>query len=177
MQEIWKPITGYEDRYEVSSLGMVRSYKKSRNGWQILKPRTSKSRGLITGYLRVALQKQNTYKNFCVHKLVAQEFIPNPENKPQVDHIDGDIFNNTLSNLRWVTQKENNNNPIHLTKCRKYYKPVLCKETGVVYKNIYEVIEKLGVSYYSLYACVVEQRINVCGGYHWCFVEKPIDNP
>lgn len=171
MEEIWKTIEGYENKYEVSSLGRVRSYKPNKNDWQILKPRTSKSKGLITGYLRVGLRKNNIFKNLCVHKLVAKAFIPNPENKPQVDHIDGNIFNNTVDNLRWVTQKENNNNPVSLNKRRKYLKPILCIETGIVYKNIYEVVDKLNISYYSLYSCVVEKRINISGGYHWKYVE------
>lgn len=171
MEEIWKAIEGYENKYEVSSLGRVRSYKPSKNDWQILKPRTSKSKGLVTGYLRVGLRKNNIFKIFCIHKLVAKAFIPNPENKPQVDHIDGNIFNNTVDNLRWATQKENNNNPVSLNKHRKYLKPILCIETGIVYKNMYEIIDQLGIPYTTIYNCVISKINKTMSGYHWKFVE------
>lgn len=141
MKETWKPVKGYEKYYEVSNTGNVRSLdrvlrsdtlfgknktfiKKGR----ILKPRTSKSRGLATGYYRVMLNG----KNKCIHKIVAESFIPNPENKPQVDHIDGDISNNSVMNLRWVTPKENNNNPI--TRAR-YRSTMHAKKTLQEYEN------------------------------------------
>lgn len=127
MEETWKPVKGYEEYYEVSNTGNVRSLDRSvrsetlfgknkdfiKKG-RILKPRTSKSKGLTTGYYRVMLNG----KNKCIHKLVAEAFIPNPENKTQVDHIDGDIGNNAVNNLKWVTQKENNNNPITRARYR-----------------------------------------------------------
>lgn len=119
--EIWKDIKNYEGLYQVSNLGRVRSLdrvihnsgligkdktfiKKGR----ILSPRTSKSRGLVTGYYRVYLTDGRKGYNKCIHKLVAETFIPNPENKPQVDHIDKDVTNNAVTNLRWCTQLENN---------------------------------------------------------------------
>lgn len=127
MQEIWKDVKGYEGFYQVSNLGRVRSLDRfvENNGafgnpkfigikGKLLKPRTSKSKGLKTGYYRVALSG----KNCCVHKLVANAFIPNPFNKPQVDHIDCDVSNNRVENLKWVTQKENRNNP--LTKRKRF---------------------------------------------------------
>ena len=80
--------------------------KKHLIGWtefREVKPR------LVCGYLQVFLS--GSRKTAYVHRLVARAFIPNPENKPTVDHIDGDRTNNNLTNLRWATQKENNNNP------------------------------------------------------------------
>lgn len=103
--------------------------------------------------------------------MVAKAFIPNPENKPQVDHIDGNIFNNTVDNLRWATQKENNNNPVSLNKHRKYLKPILCIETGIVYKNMYEIIDQLGIPYTTIYNCVISKINKTMSGYHWKFVE------
>ncbi len=126
-EEIWKDVVGYENKYQVSNLGRVRSLdrfikntgsfgdaKFVRIKGKLLKPRTSKSKGLKTGYYRVLLSG----KNYCIHKLVANAFIPNPLKKPQVDHIDCDISNNKVENLKWVTQKENRNNP--LTKIKQY---------------------------------------------------------
>lgn len=124
MEEIWKNIKGYEGLYQVSNMGRVRSFRKKRwikNNGKLLKGRSSKSRGLKTGYYRVCLcDKENISKNFCIHKLVAEAFIPNPENKTQVDHINCDVADNRVQNLRWATQTENNNNPETIKKKGKY---------------------------------------------------------
>lgn len=118
MVEIWKDIKGYEGVYQVSNIGRVKRLKRSFDcatayGGRvtlkelILKPRyDSKVRGLKHGYFRVSLKG----KNFCIHRLVAESFIPNPDNKPYVDHIDTNIENNKASNLKWVTALENNRN-------------------------------------------------------------------
>lgn len=106
MDEIWKDIEGYEGDYQVSNLGRVKSLpKKCWNGkgyWfkdgRILIPVKSKK-----GYLNVWCRK-NIFK---VHRLVANAFIPNPQNLPQVNHIDGDKTNNCVTNLEWVTDGEN----------------------------------------------------------------------
>lgn len=90
-----KPIPGYEG-YEVTSWGRV-----LRNG----KPITQETH--CKGYKRVDLYKGSERKHYKVHRLVAEAFIPNPENKPQVNHIDGNNQNNSISNLEWVTNDEN----------------------------------------------------------------------
>jgi hypothetical protein len=97
MSEIWKTIENYET-YSVSTFGNVRNDKTGR----ILKgvPNTN-------GYLMVMLP--NT-KGYLIHRLVAFAFIPNPKNKEQVDHINNDISNNNLTNLRWATKFENGMN-------------------------------------------------------------------
>ena len=122
--EIWKDIQGYEGLYQVSNLGRVKSLGrnikkpllKSGYCWQeerILKPYKNRK-----GYLNVRLCKDSRTKDFQIHRLVAIAFIPNPENKPQIDHINADKTNNNVNNLRWVTCKENIRNPlnmVHLT--------------------------------------------------------------
>lgn len=103
MEEIWKDIKGYEGLYQVSSEGRVKS--KARNGnWKekILKPVKTKD-----NYFIVGLCKNGKSKNKRINRLVAEAFIPNPENKPEVNHIDGNKHNNKISNLEWVTTKEN----------------------------------------------------------------------
>ena len=97
-EEIWKDIEEYEGLYQVSNLGRVYSVK--RNKYKKL----SKDKD---GYLFVCISKQGKHKGYRVHRLVAQAFIPNPENKPQINHIDGDKTNNVMKNLEWVTCKEN----------------------------------------------------------------------
>ena len=118
--EIWKDVQGYEGLYQVSNLGRIKSLGRfvdrlaSGHCWQeerILKPHKTKY-----GYLNVILSKKGKTKTFSVHRWVALAFIPNPENKPQIDHINADKTNNTVNNLRWVTCKENINNPLTLVK-------------------------------------------------------------
>jgi hypothetical protein len=110
MEEIWKEIKGYEGLYQVSNLGRVKSLSKVKelyNGGlyntkdKILTPRIS------NGYISVSLHKHNKGITKLIHRLVAEAFIPNPEGKPQVNHIDGNKTNNILSNLEWNTRSEN----------------------------------------------------------------------
>ena len=96
--EIWKPIPDYED-YQISTFGRVKSFK--RGAQKILKPMIGR------GYLRIALTRNGKTKIFSVHRLVTLAFIPNPQNKPQINHIDGCKLNNFVDNLEWMTASEN----------------------------------------------------------------------
>ncbi|WP_242227195.1 NUMOD4 domain-containing protein [Bacillus cereus group sp. BfR-BA-01315] len=98
MTEIWKDIEGYEGYYQVSNTGKIKNKRNSR----IRKNCLTKY-----GYLNVQLLISGKDKTFQVHRLVAQAFIPNPNNKTQVNHIDGNKLNNNIDNLEWVTPKEN----------------------------------------------------------------------
>jgi len=104
--EIYIPIKGYENLYEVSNLGNVRSLPrlKGRAGRVLKQERIVKS---ATTYKRVSLCKEGKVKRFAVHRLVASAFLPNLENKPEVNHIDFNGSNNNLTNLEWCTRKEN----------------------------------------------------------------------
>lgn len=121
MDEIWKDIDGYEGLYQISNLGNVKGLpKKTKFGNRIkqypcryLKASVSKR-----GYYVVSLQKDCMSKTFTVHRLLMIAFVPNPENKRAIDHIDTNKLNNNLDNLRWCTDKENSNNHITLEKNR-----------------------------------------------------------
>ena len=109
--EIWKPIVGYEGLYEVSNLGNVRSLNYNHTN----KPKLLKQDLCNNNNLRVTLYNR-TKKRFLVHRVVAEAFIPNPYNKPEIDHINTIRTDNRVENLRWVTHSENMNNPITHTK-------------------------------------------------------------
>lgn len=94
----WKLIEGFDGIYSVSNYGEVRN---NRTG-KLMKPSKNEK-----GYLHINLMKNGKRKNMRINRLVAQVFIPNPENKPQVNHIDFNRANNCVSNLEWVTGKEN----------------------------------------------------------------------
>ena len=110
--EEWKPIAGFENRYEVSNLGQVKSLNFHRSG----KPQILKQYSDRYGYMKVFLYRNGKPHYLTVHRLVAEAFILNPENKETVDHIDCNRKNNNVENLRWVTAKENNQHSHNLGK-------------------------------------------------------------
>lgn len=121
MIEIWKDIKGYENLYQVSNLGNVKSLDKYINngtGLFFKKGQNLKIK-VYKGYCYIRLNKNGEQKQFLLHRLVAEHFIPNPENKPCIDHINTDKTDNRIENLRWVTQKENVNNPLSINKMKQ----------------------------------------------------------
>lgn len=107
MKEIWKIIEDYPN-YEISSWGRVRSLNyKGKGSVGVLKPRIN---GI--GYALIWLYKDGVGKTFSIHRLVAKAFLPNPEGKTEIDHINAKRSDNRLDNLRWVSSSENSQNPI-----------------------------------------------------------------
>lgn len=110
--EIWKPIKGYENKYEVSNLGRVKSLERydkyNRHIYEkILIPKKHSG-----GYLRVGLSR----KDYYIHRLVAEAFIDNPNNKKYINHIDGNKTNNKVENLEWCTANENMQHAYYVLK-------------------------------------------------------------
>mgnify|MGYP004477016409 CR=1 FL=1 len=126
MEEIWKDIEGFEGLYQVSNLGRVKSLNYRRTG----KEKVVKGWYDKNFYRHVTLRVNGKDKQFLVHRLVAETFIPNPQNKPFVNHIDEKSSNNNAENLEWCTHKENMN---HGT-CTERMKRKLSK--GVVGVNV-----------------------------------------
>lgn len=102
MKEIWKTIDRYGGLYQVSNLGRVRNCDGL-----VMSQKPSKD-----GYVRILLYKDGKYKAEYAHKLVANAFIPNPDNKPEINHIDANKSNNYVDNLEWVTRSENHHHAV-----------------------------------------------------------------
>jgi len=158
MNEIWKDIKGYKGLYQVSNLGKIKSIKRN----VILIPAKNHK-----GYLIVSLTKNNDKKTFSLHRLVAETFISNTENKPQVNHINCIKTDNRVCNLEWNTQSENqkhafanglqtnigNNNP----RCRKINQYDLDGNFIKTWNSIYDITQELGYSRSSIWRCCVDK--------------------
>lgn len=107
MEEIWKPVTGYEGLYEVSNLGRVKSLRNNI----IMKDFLSNK-----GYKLIKLSKEKARKAYSIHRLLAQAFISNKENKKYINHLNGIRNDNNINNLEWVTGRENN---LHTSRIMK----------------------------------------------------------
>lgn len=108
-EAIWKPVVGYEDRYEVSNTGLV------RNDQGCIMGQYKNDLGYV--FVRLTMLSKGKRESARIHRLVARAFIPNPLNKPSVNHIDCNPANNHVSNLEWCTQKENIQ---HSRKLKRY---------------------------------------------------------
>lgn len=170
--EHWRDIKGYVGLYEISDKGRVASFsrKYAHKETIILVPNISDR-----GYALVTLCKNGKTKHFQVHRLVAEAFIDNPKNKPQVNHIDGNPLNNCKENLEWATAQENIR---HKYDVLKYTSPtrkaVRCVETDTVYESISAAADGNSLSVGSL-SSVLKGGYGrkTLGGYHWEYVDEP----
>ena len=124
MMEEWRAVPGYEGLYDVSNKGNVRNVRRNK----LLRLQKTNN-----GYIRVVLSKNRIKTGFQVHRLVALTFLPNPDNLPQVNHLDEDKTNNNVDNLEWCTAKYNNNygsrkDKVRDTKIKNGYYTGLSKE-------------------------------------------------
>lgn len=177
-KEVWLPVENWEDFYEVSSLGRVRSlsrFKKNGNNKYLQRGRVLKLAPFSNGYLFVQLQDKPKKECRLVHRLVAEAFIPNPDNKKEVNHISGDKTDNRVKNLEWVTRSENQ---IHrnrvLGKHTSFWekrRSIRCVETGEEWGSIIEASGDLNIGS----SAIVNQLKGwqqTCKGLHFEYINK-----
>lgn len=165
MSEEWRTIEDHPN-YSVSNLGRVRNDKTGK----LLKPHKSNKEN---GYYRVTLFQatRESRKNFLIHRLVAMAFIPNPDNKKEVNHIDGDKFNNVVSNLEWVSPSENCLHAHRVLNCKSPAKKVIRIEDSQVFDSIAEATYACGLKNSSSISLCLSGRWHTAGGYHWRYFE------
>ena len=145
-----KDIKGYEELYGITSCGKVWSYRNKK----FLTPGADSS-----GYLCVNLYKDGESKNYRIHRLVAEAYIPNPDNLPQIDHIDNNKNHNYLNNLQWITNKDN---------CRKSHnKPILQYDLDGNFIREWECAADVGKEVRSNIVTCLKGRLKSAYGYVW----------
>lgn len=188
MKEIWKNIPGFENLYQVSNLGRIKSIPKKHNlknnHYYITKEKILTNMKNNKGYLRVILNG----KYYFIHRLVAQTFIPNEDNKPIINHKDCNPLNNNVDNLEWCTQQENVDYMIKLNRNKrndkwlnnlhnsqkKFYKKVIGKNKNgdiIILNNINEA-KNYGMSPGTICACCKKlKNFKTYHGYTWEYVK------
>lgn len=167
--EEFKDIIGYEGYYQVSNKGRIKSLGNDKNRKEkYLKPTKDGD-----NYLRVGLHKDGKQKTCHIHRLVAEAFIPNPDNLPTVDHIDRNLSNNTVENLRWADMKMQAENKCEWDRTNQVKSrsiPVSqytnSGEFIATYPSSREAERKTGVANQSITACI-KGRLNSAGNYVW----------
>lgn len=171
-EEIWKDIAGFEGLYQVSNLGNVRSLNYARK--HIIKNLTPHLG--TNGYLRICFHKRPLHLGREVHRLVAEAFLPNQNNLPQVNHIDENRLNNRVENLEWCSCSYNANYGSRNLKMKQkntalYGKPVMYIETGEIFESMSEASKRKHCNPGNI-SNVCNKRAYRTGGYHWKLVEN-----
>lgn len=199
-KEIWKDIIGYEGLYQVSNMGRVKSLEKKccRDNYnRVIDEFIKKTQISKKGYINVSLTKNKNKKTFKVHRLVAQAFIPNPNNYPQVNHLNEDKTDNRVENLEWCTQEQNINYGVRNEKASKGIsialkgkkksqehrdklsqvksKPIVqIDKSGLiigVYDSARQASKELGINRGNICGCC-NGRYKSAGGYQWKYLEE-----
>lgn len=168
MDEIWRDIDGYEGLYQISNKGRVKSLYKGSE--RILNP------DIDTGYYRIVLYNDSVKKHFLLHRLVAQAFIPNPYNLPEVNHKDENKKNNCVYNLEWCDRRYNNNYGTRNERVGdSQSKPIFqySKSGDFIreWKSAHEVERVLGIDQGNISKCC-KGKLKSAGGFVWKYKEK-----
>ena len=153
-----KDIIGYEGLYAITSCGKVYSYRSKK----FLKPRKIRD-----GYLQVNLYKDGKREFYYIHRLVAEAYLPNPDNLPQVNHKDENKENNALPNLEWCDISYNVNYGSRNEKVGKALgKPVYCEELNKIFDGAHAAARELNLFQANITNCC-KGKLKTTGGYHW----------
>lgn len=188
MKEIWKDIPGYEGLYQVSSLGNIKSLDRhvcDNRGYNKLYSKKLTPFYNGRGYLKIGLSKNNKRMYFRVNRLVAESFVPNPDNNPHVNHKNGIKEDNRASNLEWVSISENLKHAYRVLKrmparLGKFgadnptSKPVVQKKDGIIiasFSAAKEAERATGISQGNISKCA-RGGSKSAGGYQWEYINK-----
>lgn len=154
-----KEIKGYEGLYSITSCGKVWSHKRKK----FLQPFDNGQ-----GYLVIILRANGKSKHYRVHRLVAEAYIPNPDEKKYINHKDENKHNNSVANLEWATAKENINYGTANERRRKSWQitPIRCVETGEIFPTQAAAAQSIGRCAQCIRHCLVGKQ-HTAGGYHW----------
>lgn len=175
--EIWKDVNGYEGYYKVSNFGKIKSCLRIvkhglGNADRTIKSRIIKPYNDNHGYHMVSLSKDGKVKKHKVHRIVAEAFIPNPENKPTENHLNEIRNDNRASNLEWATYKENNDHGGHNERVSKTLsKPIeqLDKNGNKIssFESVREASLATGIHIMNIKSCLAHKNRVFAGGYKW----------
>lgn len=155
-----KDIKNYEGLYAVTEDGRVWSYKSNK----FMIPAQN------NGYLFVNLYKEHKLKKAYIHRLVAEAYLPNPDNLPEVNHKDENKANNALSNLEWCTRQYNTNYGTSIQRSHeKLKKAIYCQELDEIFSSAYDAAEQLGLKRPNIW-CALSGRSKTAGGYHFEYI-------
>ena len=190
IEEIWRDIDGHPNAYQVSSHGRIRSLDRYVDRLNHGHPSKQFCRGRLLkqnidedGYARINIRANQIDRRYGVHRLVAQAFIPNPDNLPCVNHIDGNKLNNSVNNLEWCTVEYNNQhaNQIGLRPHRIYEdrsavklrlsKPVRCEQTGQTYPSCIEAERQMNLGSTAVWHSIHYNRPTK-QGYTFSYIES-----
>ena len=169
MKEIWRDIEGYKGKYQVSNTGKVKSLERMKwngKGYQKIPEKILEGVDDGHGYLHVNLCKDGKETSCKVHRLIAQAFLPNPNNLPEVNHKDEDKTNNKVENLEWCTSQYN----VEYSKAKAVI--VINKVSGLIveFSSAHEAERQTGISNGSISNCCNGKRKSA-GGHIWFYAD------
>lgn len=172
-EEIWEDVKGFEGYYQVSNFGRIKSLSRAGSGRNTKKDKILKNTYDKDGYICKCFYKKGKIYGVKVHRLVAETFIPNPNNFPQVNHIDGNKQNNRVDNLEWVSQSKNVLHSLYVLNnhLKKIYQFDKYGNFIKSWKNSKEIADFYGFNRNSLVESICRNHRTFCG-YIWSYDRK-----